>query len=146
LGQSVTTRPGIVPLPLPYLFLYGRRDQTISIMGANIYPADVERALYSQTPLVGGLASFVLIVAENGQGIHPKLCVEWSNADVPELPLERLAEEIEESLTNINSDFRNARNESAENMKIELEIYACGTGPFAGKERRIKNRYFARTI
>ena len=38
------------PLPLgwasPFLFLFGRRDSTISYMGANIYPIDVEYGLY----------------------------------------------------------------------------------------------------
>ena len=146
LGYSVAVRPGAVPLPLPYLFLYGRRDQTISIMGANIYPADIERALYSQTELAAGLASFMLFVAEDRHGIHPKLCLEWATQDIPGLPLDQLADQVEENLAKINSDFRNARMESAANTKIELAIYACGTGPFAGKERRIKNRYVARAI
>lgn len=143
-GYSVSVPPGIVPLPLPYLFLYGRRDQTISIMGANIYPEDIERVLYSQCQLADGLASFMVTVVEDGQGVQPKICVEWGTPEVPELPLQQLANELEENLAAINSDFRNARRESAANMKIKLAIYACGTGPFAGKERRIKNRYFAR--
>ena len=145
LGYSLSARPGITPLPLPYLFLYGRRDQTISIMGANIYPADVERALYSQSQLAAGLASFMLLIGES-HCIHPKLCVEWITADVPDLPLQQLAREVEENLAKINSDFRNARVESAANMKVELAIYGCGTGPFAGKDRRIKNRYVARAV
>ena len=145
LGYKLAERPGITPLPLPYLFLYGRRDQTISIMGANIYPADVERALYSQSQLAAGLASFMLLIGES-HCIHPKLCVEWITADVPDLPLQQLAREVEENLAKINSDFRNARVESAANMKVELAIYGCGTGPFAGKDRRIKNRYVARAV
>jgi phenylacetate-coenzyme A ligase PaaK-like adenylate-forming protein len=144
LGQRIESRPGIVPLPLPYLFLYGRRDQTISIMGANIYPADVERALYSQPQLVAGMASFMLAIGGgNGASIHPKLCIEWSSSNVPKLPFEQLARRMEDRLAEINSDFRKARIESAANMKIDLEIYASGAGPFAGKERRIKNRYVA---
>jgi phenylacetate-CoA ligase len=147
LGQRIESRPGIAPLPLPYLFLFGRRDQTISIMGANIYPADAERALYSQPQLVAGMASFMLAIGEgNGACIHPKLCIEWSTPDVPTLPLEQLARRVEDRLAEVNSDFRNARSESAANMKIELEIYASGSGPFAGKERRIKNRYVATAV
>jgi len=146
LGYGVTLPSGIVPLPLPYLFLYGRRDQTVSIMGANIYPADIERALYSQRQLAAGLASFMLIVAEDQHYIHPKLCVEWATPDTPDLPLQQLARGVEENLAKINSDYRNARVESASNMKIELAIYGCGSGPFAGKECRIKNRYVARAI
>jgi phenylacetate-CoA ligase len=145
LGQKTVARPGAVPLPLPYLFLFGRRDQTISIMGANIYTADVERALYSQEQLATGLSSFMLTVDGAGAHcIHPKLCIEWSTSETPKLPLEPLARRIEDRLAEINSDFRNARRESAINMRVELEIYPSGTGPFADKERRIKNRYIAR--
>jgi phenylacetate-CoA ligase len=145
LGYSVAARPGVVPLPLPYLFLFGRRDQTISIMGANIYPADVERALYSQPQLAAGLASFMLVVSgDDGSCIHPTVCIEWMTPVVPELPVEQVARQVEERLAEINSDFRNARIESAMNMKIELAIYGSGSGPFTGKERRIKNRYVVR--
>src|SRR5207302_9947549 len=97
LGYSLSARPGITPLPLPYLFLYGRRDQTISIMGANIYPADVERALYSEPQIAAGLSSFMLALEEDaGSAIHPKVCVEWAGQTVPQLPLEELASRVEE--------------------------------------------------
>ncbi len=33
---------------LPFLFLFGRRDSTVSYMGANIYPQDVEYGLYAR--------------------------------------------------------------------------------------------------
>lgn len=147
LGWSTKLLPGVVHLPLPYLFLFGRRDQTISIMGANIYPADIERALYSQEQLAAGFSSFLLTAdAANGSCIHPKLYVEWGTTEVPELPVERLACRVEESLAEVNPDFRNARRESAMNMRVELAIHPSGTGPFAGKERRIKNRYVARAL
>ena len=35
----------------PFFFLYGRRDGTISYMGANIYPIDVEYGLYRDEEL-----------------------------------------------------------------------------------------------
>jgi hypothetical protein len=105
----------------------------------------VERALYSQEQLATGLSSFMLTVSGAGEPcIHPKLCIEWGTLETPELPLEPLARRIEDRLAEINSDFRNARRESAMNMRVELAIYPSGTGPFADKERRIKNHYVAR--
>jgi len=146
-GKNTEMRAGTIPLPLPYLLLFGRRDQTISIMGANIYPADVERALYLQQELAVGLTSFQLTVdGTNGNCIHPKLCIEWGAREIPGFSAERLAQRVEQSLAEINSDFRHARKESAMNMKLELAIFPVGTGPFAGKERRIKNRYVTRTV
>ena len=50
---------------LPLLFLFGRRDSTISYMGANIYPQDVEYGLYTDNPLAHLLQSFCLELEEH---------------------------------------------------------------------------------
>ena len=34
--------PWARPIPLPFLWIHGRRDATISVMGSNIYPEDIE--------------------------------------------------------------------------------------------------------
>src|SRR5258708_11559579 len=38
--------PWVKPIPLPFLWIHGRRDATISVMGSNIYPEDIESPLY----------------------------------------------------------------------------------------------------
>src|SRR5712691_10900609 len=38
--------PWTHPVRLPFLWIYGRRDATISVMGANIYPEDIETIVY----------------------------------------------------------------------------------------------------
>src|SRR2546430_2726382 len=38
--------PWVHPVRLPFLWIFGRRDATISVMGANIYPEDVETVIY----------------------------------------------------------------------------------------------------
>ena len=38
--------PWARPIPLPFLWIHGRRDATISVMGSNIYPEDIEAVLY----------------------------------------------------------------------------------------------------
>ena len=38
--------PWSPPIPLPFVYVYGRRDATISVMGANIYPEDIETVVY----------------------------------------------------------------------------------------------------
>ena len=50
---------------LPLLFLYGRKDSTISYMGANIYPQDVENGLYQDNPLAHQIESFCLTLEEH---------------------------------------------------------------------------------
>ncbi len=38
--------PWAEPIPLPFVWVHGRRDATVSVMGSNIYPEDVESVLY----------------------------------------------------------------------------------------------------
>ena len=45
--MAVPTPFGRPPFRLPFLFIHGRSDSTISYMGANIYPEDVEQALFA---------------------------------------------------------------------------------------------------
>lgn len=129
-------------LPFPYLMLFGRRDQTISIMGANIYPEDLERVLYGLPELATGMASFSISVEDRGAGeAFPRLCVEWLTESVPALPLDQLAKQVRAGLLEINSDFRNAANEYSEALNFDVQVHGFATGPFAGRSRRIKNRY-----
>ena len=48
------------PIPLPFLWIYGRRDATISVMGANIYPEDIETIVYGDAASSRRLESFLL--------------------------------------------------------------------------------------
>ena len=43
--------PWSSPIPLPFVYVYGRRDATISVMGANIYPEDIETIVYGDPGL-----------------------------------------------------------------------------------------------
>jgi hypothetical protein len=85
-------------------------------------------------------------VAEDGSWIHPRVSIEWRSTHVPSLPTGDLARRVEERLGEINSDFRNAQNESPNNARLELVIFPAGAGPFAGQERSIKRRYISRPV
>ena len=128
-------------IDLPYLLLFGRRDQTISIMGANIYAEDVERVVYAQPELACGFASFMLCVAEDDHTVHPRLSVEWHDDRPPSLPLAELGERIRRDLAAINADFRQSLSEDSDALRFEVAVFGLGEGPFAGATRRIKNRY-----
>ncbi len=141
LGCSIQL-PKPKTLPLPYLFLFGRRDQTISIMGANIYPEDVEQAIFAQPELAAGFAAFLISVEDRGDGsVYPRVSIEWTTAAPPDLPLAALADRIGQELAKINSDFRSALKEYSDPLRLEIALHGFGQGPFAGRDRRIKNRY-----
>ena len=66
---------------LPFLFIYGRKDSTISIMGANIYPEDVENVVYSDFSLGGCINSFMISLEEDSRG-NPRPCFEFELLDM----------------------------------------------------------------
>ena len=60
--------PWVDVVPLPFLWVNGRRDATISIMGSNIYPEDVESLLYRQADVARVLSSFQVRVGTDEGG------------------------------------------------------------------------------
>jgi phenylacetate-CoA ligase len=135
-------RQGSHSLDLPYFLLFGRRDQTISIMGANIYPEDMERVLYAIPEVALGMASFTMSVEEKADGnVFPRICIEWQTGSRPTIQPAELAQRIVNDLSALNSDFRNARAEYAGALDLSVELHPFGEGPFANRGRRIKNRY-----
>ncbi len=141
IGEEVASPPEDA-LPFPYLILFGRKDATISIMGANIYTADLERVLYAIPEVSAGMASFQVRVAGDGEGnVRPRLDVEWGDGDPPSLDEAAIAESIGRALESLNSDFRNAKTEYADALKFEFRVHGHRQGPFAGE--RIKHQYIS---
>ena len=145
LGYPVNTHRNTT-LPLPYVMIFGRCDQTVSIMGANIYPQDIERAILAQPELAELLASFMLTVEASHDGaVHPRVNIECACATPPALPVALLADRVGCKLQELNSDFRNATKEYPDPLRLELRLYGLGEGPFARRSGFIKNRYLAET-
>ncbi len=129
-------------LPYPYLMLFGRADQTISIMGANIYTADIEKILYDIDEISKGFSSFTLSQIEDEKGLLvPQLSIEWSSITPPSIALEHVSERCTKALEMLNSDFRNAQQEYGGKLRFVISIHGYRQGPFAQLKNRIKNSY-----
>lgn len=127
---------------LPFLWIYGRRDYTISVMGANIYPEDIEQCLYEDTALAAITNSFCLSVAEGPNGaVRPRFLFEVSREPTAELA-RRFAESILPSLVALNADFREAWHEYPETLVPDIQLHRIGEGPFAGDSGKIKQARF----
>jgi phenylacetate-CoA ligase len=123
---------------LPFLWIYGRRDYTVSVMGANIYPEDIEQCLYQDVELAQMTNSFCLGLSEteNG-GVRPRFVFEVSETPTCEL-VDRYRESIVPKLVALNADFREAWKEYPDTLVPEIELYGLGEGPFAGDRAKIK--------
>ncbi len=127
---------------LPFLWIYGRRDHTISVMGANIYPEDIEQCVYNDAALAAITSSFCLSVAEGPDGaVRPRFLFEVSR-EPSEALVRRFAESIVPSLVSLNADFREAWREYPDTLVPDIQLYRIGEGPFAGDSGRIKQARF----
>jgi len=124
-------------LRLPFLWIYGRRDSTISVMGANIYPEDLEQCLYSEPELARITRSFCLSLSENGAQVRPCFLFEIE-AEPTEQLKDQFGAAMVARLAELNSDFREALHEYAQTLQPEIRLYRVGEGPFAANSGRIK--------
>ena len=124
-------------LRLPFLWIYGRRDSTISVMGANIYPEDLEQCLYAEPGLARITRSFCLSLSEQGAQVRPCFHFEIEAEPTEELA-SRFGAAMVKRLAELNADFREALHEYAQTLQPEIRLHRVGEGPFSGDSGRIK--------
>ena len=136
--------PGSVPLP--FLWVYGRRDSTISVMGANIYPEDLEQSLYDEPELAQVTHSFCLSLSEREDAsVRPCFSFEVTGPITQELQ-KLFSERVLERLIAINQDFKEAWSEYPETLVPEVRLYGRGEGPFQHDDGRIKQTRLMRPV
>ncbi len=136
--ETLIAQPGRRCLRLPFFWVYGRRDYPVPVMGANIYPEDIEQCLYAEPALARITHSFCLGLAEGTDAsVNPKFIFE---VDVE--PTAGLAttyrEAILRRLLPLNADFRQAWQEYPQTVTPVIELHPRGGGPFARDAGRIK--------
>jgi phenylacetate-CoA ligase len=136
---------------LPLLFLYGRKDSTISYMGANIYPQDVENGLYQGNPLAHRIESFCLTLEdrtdlESRPAVHVQL---RAGVQLTDAELRELADVCRRGvvcyLAEVSRDFAESLVEDPSAADLRIRVHEHGTGPFADGSGKIKNVYLARS-
>jgi phenylacetate-CoA ligase len=126
------------PLKLPFLWIYGRKDSTVSVMGANIYPEDLEQALYDEPELAAITHSFCLGLHEEADaGVRPLFSFEISGDVTPEVQA-KFDQRITERIRLLNGDFREAMLEHPDTTTPLIRLFGLGEGPFAGDASKIK--------
>ncbi|GAA1157568.1 phenylacetate--CoA ligase family protein [Ornithinicoccus hortensis] len=135
-------------MKLPLLLLFGRKDATISFMGANIYPQDVENGLYDDSSRAARLASFTLTLEERDGGkdsqpvIHLELREGVTLAEAERADLAADARTgVVGYLARVSRDFAQSLEESDRTGDIEVRVHDHGTGPFAAENTKLKRVY-----
>lgn len=139
-------------MKLPFVLLFGRADSTISYMGANIYPLDIENGLYHDNPRAHLIESFRIELHEVAELEHrPALHIQL-RADAPALSdadrgqmRETIRAGILAHLSSVSRDFAQSLTEDATTAEIIIEIHDHATGPFSEATGKIKNVYLQKS-
>jgi phenylacetate-CoA ligase len=137
--------PWARPIPLPFLWIHGRRDATVSVMGSNIYPEDVEAVLYGDPLIAPRLHSFMLSVVDDATGTpRPAVALELASLEgVDDAWRQAVAVRVRDGLSALNLDYRSSVAEFPGAMLPLVATHPLGDGPFAGDATRIKQRRIA---
>jgi phenylacetate-coenzyme A ligase PaaK-like adenylate-forming protein len=139
------------PLPhswaAPFLFLYGRRDGTVSYMGANIYPTDIEYGLYRDETLAGAIESFCLELRE-ASDLESRPIVHVQLRAGARVDRDAAADQLRAGLlaylVSSSRDFAESVREDASAADIRVVLHDHAKGPFAATGSTIKNVYVIR--
>jgi phenylacetate-CoA ligase len=130
------------PVRMPFLYVFGRRDSTVSVMGANIYPADIEAGIFAEPELAEQVLSFRLGIREEQPGeTRPLVAIQLARGEPSAALADALATAIERQLASQNRDYLEAMTEYPALMRPIIEVHARAAGPFAADVDRIKHRY-----
>ena len=126
----------------PILFVFGRADLTVPFYGAKVYPTDLEDIINAHPVLVKKINSFQLSSYEDEQiNRRLKIHLETVKGFRTELP-PNLLDIFFDGLCACNQDFREVTKMFNRNC-IEVEVHSFESGPFEGRDIRVKNKYIA---
>ena len=127
----------------PILFVYGRNDSSVAFYGAKVFPADVEQVLSATPALREAVGSFQLRVSED-ERLTPLLHIHMERLEArPDGgDVEAWREALSKGLRRVNQDFREV-SRLFEPTQLVVHVHGYGTGPFADRDIRVKNRYVA---
>ena len=128
----------------PFLFVYGRNDSSVPFYGAKIFPSDLEQILNSEPALTDSIHSFQLKLLEDEHLTnHLQIHLERTKGNAVAVPeANALHEILFAGLMRVNQDFREVTR-MFDRGQVQVIVHDYETGPFAGRDIRIKNKYIA---
>ncbi|MEO6456294.1 MAG: hypothetical protein ABIN97_19615 [Ginsengibacter sp.] len=129
---------------LPLLFHYGRADMSVAYFGCKIAPADIQEVIFKIPRLADNINSFTLSVYED-ENMNKKLdlCFEQMDDRNIAFDIEEMNNLIFDELATLNQDFKESFRMVPLKDKPEVKFYKQGTGPFAGRNNKIKANYIS---
>lgn len=130
------------PRALPFVFVFGRSDFTVSFYGANVFPENVTVGLEQPGIQAWVTGKFVMEVKRDGdENEHLSVVVELAPGEAPsDARREAVAASIEAQVCRLNSEFRAYVPEGRRAPQVTLAL----TGDAAHFPIGVKHRYTRR--
>jgi phenylacetate-CoA ligase len=124
----------------PFVWVFGRKDSTVSVMGANVYPEDIEQSLYAIPALASVTRSYCLGVVDLPDGLRRAVASFEVTAEITDELAARFDEAVFEGIHRRSPDFREAYKNRPDLVRPLIQLHGPGDGPFADGDWRIKQR------
>ena len=131
---------------LPFFYVFGRSDGTISVGGANIYPENVDTALYTpQTTMIN--AYKLTTITDKEMNTRPAILIELdknykfvTKDEIKDLK-NKLHDIFMKSMMEMNGDFRDAFRVDPKCLNLIIKVYPYNSAPFIEDKKKIKRKY-----
>jgi phenylacetate-CoA ligase len=129
-------------LRLPFLFHWGRSDNTVAFYGSKVTPADVEAVVFSTPELTPVVNSWALITGETATADKTLTFAFELNAGAQRPgDCDALRWNVLKRLAEVNQDYRAAAGYIPAGFEPAIEFHAFGEGPFQNYDIRLKHQY-----
>lgn len=126
----------------PLVYCFGRRDDTVIISGANVYPEQIAPALFNDK--INDIHSFKISARHDKEQhqlfyllLELKQEIQYNAKKLEEMKT-KYGEVILKQLKKVNSDYEAAYRDDPKVAHPIIEVYENGTGPFENDINRTK--------
>jgi phenylacetate-CoA ligase len=133
-------------LPIPFLYLFGRSDGTVTINGAIISPSDIYKAIFSNNELISKINTFKLSVeTDTDKSIRLFIYIEAQKGiEISDSLKKSINDIILSNIVESNECFRLSWEKNPEAAQPIVKIIPFRTGIFADAGEYLKYRYVKR--
>ena len=128
---------------LPFLFVAGRTDGTISLDGANVYPHQIEICLHKNKELMGKVHHFKITKKERKNrdtAFTIKIELKRGVRPTPHLS-NKIRKSIETHLPEINQDYKESYAKNKDAVKPHVQLFLYSAPEFSQHAGRAKRKY-----
>lgn len=132
-------------LKLPIIIIYGRSDGTVSLDGANIYPYDIQDAIYRSKHAKYFDSFFLETDYTSDKSMIFKVSIELTEGkhknDFNQLDYEEIQTTIRETLLKKNKDYRESWQNNPDSLEPRIVLLNKSEGIFLQNSSKLKKVY-----